>query len=284
MSPHALAARIVVTAALILAAPPRLRAQVHASRITCGSVSPTQQTCRTTAYIVSARLERELNGKRCRTGSTWGYTNSYVWTRSGCRAEFLVSFQKGGVASNPGSASIVAGTRATIHCGDPHGARIQCSAGGYINSARIVRQQLAGRCRPNDSWGYSNTYVWTEKMCIADFEVTYGDQSGGGNPENGTYSNGTIRSGTLGPRVITCGASNGNNGNRNGNGNGRNNGRGSTITCNTGGRIAGVRLVRSDNASRCRQGNTWGWSGREIWTKNGCRGDFEVTWAVGRDR
>ena len=62
------------------------------------------------------------------------------------------------------------------------------------------------------------------------------------------------------------------------------NGRGNTFTCNAGGRIADVRLVRSDNANACRQGNTWGWNGRQIWTKNRCRGDFEVTYAAGRVR
>ena len=75
-----------------------------------------------------------------------------------------------------------------------------------------------GTCKPNDTWGYTDTYVWTEKMCIADFEVTYSGQNGGTYTPNGTYSNGTIQSGTLGTRVISCGAGYGNNGNGNGNG------------------------------------------------------------------
>ena len=41
--------------------------------------------------------------------------------------------------------------------------------------------------------------------------------------------------------------------------------------------VAGVRLVRADNASRCRSGNTWGGNGRG-------RRDFEVTCAAGRNR
>jgi hypothetical protein len=293
------AARIGAIAAVVLTAAPRLPAQIQTAaqtaRMTCGSVSNTQQTCRTNASIVSARLERDLNGKRCREGTTWGYTNSYIWTNSGCRGDFLVNYQAGTVSSGTGigvNGNVSAGTTQTIHCGDVHGARVQCNAGGYISSARIVRQQLIGTCKPNNTWGYTDTYVWTEKMCIADFEVTYSGQTSGTYNQNGTYSNGTIQSGTLGTRVISCGAgygkngngnnANGNNGN-NGNGNGRNNA-GNTFTCNAGGRIADARLVRADNANRCRLGNTWGYSGRQIWTKNGCRGDFEVTYAAARNR
>ena len=296
MSAQALATRIGVMAALVVVAPPRLHAQAQTGRMTCGSVSTGQQTCRASAPIASARIERDLNGKRCRAGSTWGYTTSYIWTNSGCRGDFLVSYQNGSVVPGTVNGSVAGGTTQTIRCGDLHGARVQCSAGGYINSARIVRQQIMGTCKPNETWGYTSNYVWTEKMCIADFEVTYGGQNNGSYSQNGTYPNGTIRSGTLGTRVISCGAgygnngngkgngNNNNNGNGNGNGNGGNNGRGNTFNCNTGGRIAGVRLVRADNANRCRAGNTWGWNGREIWTKNGCRGDFEVTYAAGRNR
>lgn len=224
MSPQALAARIGAMAALILALPPLLHAQDRTSRIACGGVSTTRETCRT-----------------------------------------------GSLAATSGSAGIIAGSRATIHCGDDHGARIQCGAGGYISSARIIRQQNTGRCSPNDTWGYGGTYVWSERMCIADFEVTYSGQSGGTGTRSGTDSSGTIRSGTPGPQLIICGASS------------RNSASG-TVSCNAGGRIATARLVRSDDRSRCRQGSTWGWSGREIWTKNGCRGDFEVAWAVARSR
>jgi len=295
MSPQALAARVGVMAALALAAAPGLHAQIQTARMTCGSVSSAQQTCRTSASITSVRIERDLNGKRCRAGSTWGYTSSYIWTNSGCRGDFMVSYQNGNVVPGTVNGGVAAGTTQTIHCGDLHGARVQCSAGGYITGARIVSQKLMGTCKPNETWGYASNYVWTEKMCIADFEVTYGSQNNGsytqnGTYPNGTYPNGTIRSGTLGTRVVSCGAeraNNGNgngNGNANGNGNGRRNGRGRTVTCNAGGRIASVRLVRADNGNRCRQGNTWGWNGREIWTSNGCRGDFEVTYAAGRNR
>jgi len=169
-------------------------------------------------HALAARIERDLNAKRCRAGSTWGYTSSYIWTSSGCRGDFLVSY--GSVVPGTVNGNVAAGAKQTIRCGHLHGARVQCSA---------------------------------------DFEVTYGPGNSGTCSQNGTDPNRTIRSGTLGTRVISCGAGYGNrkaDGNGNDNGNGRNNGR----------------------------GNMWGWNGRETWTKNGCRGDFEVTCAAGRDR
>ena len=112
MSPlasHAL--RLAAAAAVVVATAPGLTAQVQTARVTCGSVSNIQQTCRTSTQIVAARLERDLNGKRCREGSTWGYTSSYIWTNSGCRGDFLVDYQNGTVTNgNVVSGGVAAGT------------------------------------------------------------------------------------------------------------------------------------------------------------------------------
>ena len=46
-------------------------------------------------------------------------------------------------------------------------------------------------------------------------------------------------------------------------------------TCPTSGYIERIDLV-SDLSGRCRLNSTWGVSRSEIWTRNGCRGDFRV--------
>ena len=40
-----------------------------------------------------------------------------------------------------------------------------------------------------------------------------------------------------------------------------------------------VRFVGPDRSMRCREGQTWGWSGTRLWVADGCGGNFEVTLA-----
>lgn len=50
--------------------------------------------------------------------------------------------------------------------------------------------------------------------------------------------------------------------------------------CKTRGYATSVRLVNDLGANACRQGSTLGFNTEEIWTKEGCRGNFEVTYRI----
>ena len=47
--------------------------------ITCGTLSGTQVTCKTLGYATGVRLVRDLSNNRCRKGSSWGNTDSFIW-------------------------------------------------------------------------------------------------------------------------------------------------------------------------------------------------------------
>jgi hypothetical protein len=43
--------------------------------------------------------------------------------------------------------------------------------------------------------------------------------------------------------------------------------------------VQSVRFVGPDRSMRCREGQTWGWSGTRLWVAQGCGGNFELTTA-----
>ena len=194
--------------------------------------------CKTVGYATSVRLVRDLSGDRCRQNSNWGYTDSFIWANKGCRAEFEVTY---GNAVTP-----TPGTR-RISCGTGANAREQCATGGAPSNVRLLRDLSGSRCRQNFSWGYTESVIWTSAGCRGDFEVTLGGTTGPA-PGGGT-------------RTITCG-----------------NSYGAQMSCNAFGRVSNVRVARDLSNGRCRQGSTWGYSQQDLWVKDGCYADFEITY------
>lgn len=238
------AARVGGVMLLALATPQNLSGQMSKEQILCGASSGAQQSCKTNGYATEVKLTRDLSGQRCREGSNWGFTDSFIWTNGGCRADFLVTYGSGPaiLPAQPG------GTMSTrvISCGTPSGAQVQCKTDGEATSVRLVRDRSGGRCRQGSNWGHTSTFIWANRGCWGDFEITYrGGAPGGVMPAT---------------RIISCGSRTG------------------EFSCNAYGSVASVRLIRADNARLCRQGVTWGHTSGDIWTKRGCSGEFEVTY------
>ena len=205
-------------------------------RITCGSFSAAQVTCKTDGYATDVRLIRDLNGNRCRKGTTWGNTDSFIWANKGCRAEFEVTYRT------------VSQTK-TITCGVLTGTQAQCQTGGNATQVRLVRELSTRRCRKGATWGNTDSFIWANNGCKAEFEVTY---EGGPVPT------------TPNTRKVSCGTTSN-----------------AQVQCNVGSDATGVRLVRDLSGNQCRQGYNWGHTGRVIWVNRMCRGEFEVTYTRG---
>jgi hypothetical protein len=236
-------ARVAGVVAIALTTPQFLSGQVSNELILCGASSGTQQSCKTSGYATAVRLTRDFSGNRCNQGSNWGHTDSFIWTNGGCRGEFHVTYGSGATPL-PGGPGGGASTR-VISCGTPSGAQVECKTNGYATNVRLIRDRSGGRCRQGSNWGNTDSFIWANRGCWADFEVTYRGGTGAG-PTT---------------RIISCGSRSGNS------------------SCNAFGSVASVRLVRADNSRLCRQGTTWGYTQGDVWTKAGCRGDFEVTYA-----
>ncbi len=211
-------------------------------RLTCGSPAGNQVTCKTQGYATNVRLVRDQSGGRCQQGSTWGYTDSFIWANKGCRGDFEIAYGNTG-APTPGTKRIT--------CGTGNYSQVECKVGGYATNVRLIRDLGANRCRQNSNWGHTDSFIWTNAGCRGEFEVTFGTTTG---PAPGPAP-------VPSTRTITCGDS-----------------YGATMNCNAFGQVAGVRVARDLSNGRCRQGSTWGFTQNDLWVKGGCYADFEVSY------
>jgi len=97
----------------------------------------------------------------------------------------------------------------------------------------------------NQNYGVGKTFVWVNRGCGAEFEVTVGGPAGGA-------------PGTALPEQVTCESKGGER---------------TECRIRTGGQ---VRLVRQLSSAACTTNSTWGTGSGVIWVTKGCRAEFEV--------
>jgi len=280
--------------------------------ITCGTTTGQQVTCPTGGYATGVRLVRDLTGGRCRQNQTWGHTDAFIWANRGCRAEFLVTLQGDPESGQTGPT--------VISCGSTTGRQAVCETEGYATNVTLQEDQSNGRCRQGQTWGYTDAFIWASEGCRGEFAVTYRDSGAGAEVarritcgtadaqrlacrpggsvtsarlvrdlsvgrcrRNATWGHGgdslwvqngcvgefaltvgpATPGGAVGVRTITCGSTTG-----------------QQMTCATQGRASAVRLVSDFSGGRCREGQTWGHTDAFVWANRGCRGRFEISYAV----
>jgi hypothetical protein len=215
--------------------------------ISCGSTTGRQVVCETEGHATNVTLQRDQSNGVCRRNQTWGYTDSFIWTNKGCRGEFAVTYRGG----DTGGTGAAAARRVT--CGTTDPLRLACRPGGTVRSARLVRELSTSRCRQNSSWGFGGDSLWVGNGCVGEFALTVSPAATGSGTGSGTES----------ARTITCGSSTG-----------------QQMTCATQGAASDVRLVSDLSGGRCREGESWGHTATSIWASRGCRGRFEITYAM----
>ena len=212
-------------------------------RITCGTSTGAQVTCRTDGHATDVRLVRDLSGTRvCREGTNWGHTDSIIWANQRCRGEFEVSYG-GSTPTTPGTRRVTCGSATAVH--------MQCNLEQEIASARVVRNLGTAECEEGDNWKHFGTRISAGRGCRAEFEVTFGKDTTPG-----------MKPVAPAARVVTCG-----------------NASGAAMSCNAFGTVATVRLQRDRSGGRCGQSGSWGLSDQAIWVARGCYGDFALTYA-----
>jgi len=147
------------------------------------------------------------------------------------------------------NAPLAAQATRVIRCGSASGGQVQCGTNGDVANVRLVRDLNGNRCRQGASWGFTDSFIWTNNGCWADFEVVY---RGPGIPGPGRGRN---------TRIITCGATSG-----------------LRVQCETDGFATAVRLRRDLSGNRCSQPSSWGYTNAFLWASKGCRAEFEVTY------
>ena len=64
-------------------------------------------------------------------------------------------------------------TTRRINCGDRDGTQVQCRTDGYATDVRLVRNMGTTSCREGSNWGHTDSFIWTNRGCVGQFEVTY---------------------------------------------------------------------------------------------------------------
>lgn len=216
------------------------------TRITCESRGTDREEC-PIAQGARVRLVRQISQSPCRLNDTYGTGQGYLWVAQGCRAEFEVTEPAAAPVTVPQPAGGAAAT-STITCQSIGNTLRQCPIPEGA-SVRLVRQASTSACRERETWGTGATFIWVNRGCAGEFEVT----------RRGAPSGGTGAAGAVGaPERVTCESKGGER---------------SECRVRAGGQ---VRLVRQLSTTACVYNSSWGTAAGKIWVANGCRGEFEV--------
>jgi len=174
---------------------------------------------------------------RSSCNGNWGYDRHGIWVSNGCRAKFkLLPYNNWSQGNNQ---------RSTVKCSSKGHRRKVCQA-DTSGGVRLKKQHSRSSCRGN--WGYTANQIWVDNGCRATFQLHInGNGYGyGNNNGNNGYGNQNITCSSHNLQRRTCSIPNG----------------------------SRVELYRQLSKRSCR-GN-WGYNGREIWVKNGCRAEFKI--------
>lgn len=180
------------------------------------------------------QLVRQISASACTYNSTWGYDANSIWVSRGCRAEFALGGSGAAVAAAAGQ---------TFTCSSDDGQRHSCPA-DTRGGVQLTRQISGSPCTHGSTWGFSETEVWVDRGCRAEFT---------------TYPGVAVGSGTAAPGTVTCSERTGF----------------LTTRC-AADTSRGVRLARQLSGSPCTYTATWGYESGQIWVSKGCRAEFAV--------
>ncbi|MFC3549648.1 DUF3011 domain-containing protein [Lysobacter cavernae] len=107
------------------------------------------------------RLLRTLSRTDCDEGRSWGVSDSGIWVRHGCRAEFVLGYG-GSVGSGYGSR--------VFRC-ESRGSRWQHCDAESRGGVELVRQLSRNACIKGQSWGADSRGVWVSGGCRAEFRM-----------------------------------------------------------------------------------------------------------------
>jgi len=192
-------------------------------------------------------LEKQLSLTECVEGTSWGWRRGEVWVDNGCRADFRIwnrrdeyEHDREGSDREDRDGRIRRDRRLLV-CESEDGRLHRCAA-DMRGGVELNRQLSKRDCIRNETWGWDEDGVWVDRGCRAEFSFRA-------------------------PR--------------------RRDDRGHTETVVCESKDArkhfcpvdtsyGVELRRQLSVSDCTFRQTWGYSERGIWVKDGCRAEFII--------
>lgn len=136
------------------------------NRIVCESTDGRRHRCPVNTED-GVRLIRELRGRACIEGHSWGYGRRGIWVDKGCRGSFLV----GRADRAPETEAIAEGAEVHNMACRSEGGFKRCFVPGGL-SVQFNRGLSEADCIKGRSWGRDRDSVWVDSGCQAEFLVT----------------------------------------------------------------------------------------------------------------
>lgn len=217
---------------------------VQGGTLVCESRNNRYNECRTN-FRGRAVLSQNISNTRCVEGQNWGSGNGTVWVDRGCSGRFADGRGSSGNGNSSGN-----GSNRSVRCESADGRTVTCNT-GFRGRAVLTRQLSSTRCIENQNWGQRNGSIWVSSGCRAEFSKGGGGWNQGGGSGNWNQGNSSYS--------VTCSSADG---------------RRSTCAWDSGqGRPV---LEQQLSSQSCREGQSWGYLGNQIWVDRGCRARFGV--------
>jgi len=223
----------------------RGRTETEVASLRCTSEQFSRTNCNAGGTVRSVQLRRQRSQARCEEGTSFGYRNDFIWVDKGCDADFEVSFI-------PRSAYRQSRRSVRFSCKSNQFKLGACYVAGPIIDLRLVQKKSRAACTKNDSFGFRDDVLWVKSGCEGEFEVTYRPDT----RADWEFSNREPQT-----QPLTCKSN-----------------QYRQETCNAGGMISDLRLVKTRSRAQCKANSSYGYDFDQIWVKDGCEADFEVTY------
>lgn len=186
-------------------------------------------------------LSHQLSHTACVEGRTWGTAGkNTIWVSDGCRADFVITRDRDEHRDDHRDHD-----RGRVVACTSNGGRVFCAADTHFG-VHFNRQFGGASCVEGRSWGYNDHGIWVDRGCSAEFFL-------------GHSGNIYRRNDAAYVEKIVCESD-----------------YHSRHRCETDTRF-GVRISRQLSRTSCVLNQTWGYDGRGIWVKDGCRAEFLVS-------
>ncbi len=100
-------------------------------------------------------------------------------------SRFAVAVAIAGCASGPQPGQ--GPTTRIMRCGTGTDRQVECKTRGYATNVRLARDLSGNQCRQGSNWGSTDSFIWANKGCRGEFEVTYAGTSPAPRPPPGSY-------------------------------------------------------------------------------------------------
>ena len=193
--------------------------------------------------VISLEYSEQARGRRIADDQLRFYldqVNRSDWNFSRIKQDIAISLGGSNGGWNPGPVPPTHPGNSVL-CESDKNRRRECTT-GFRGNAVISRQLSSARCVEGQNWGQRRGTVWVSNGCRAEF--TEGGDAWNPGPGGGVYS-------------VTCSSA-----------------KGRRASCAWDPRYGTPVLIQQLSSDTCREGQSWGYQGNQLWVDRGCRARF----------